>query len=96
MVDAVDVKEYRKRVSTVDAVQWDGSLNTAQEVIDWVLQQDSNATVNARFTSEGIRLEINTQGQVFLAGPNFFIVHGEDFGLATFTPEQFNQVYEVV
>ena len=92
----LNVQEYKKRVNTVKAVQWDGSLSTVQDVIAWVLEQDPNASVTANFTSAGIRLSIVTQGQQLYAGAGDFILHSDEFGLSTMSEVDFNRLYEVV
>lgn len=91
----VTPQEYKKKVSTVEAIQWDGSLASVQDVLDWVLLKDEKSTLNAKFTSAGIRLEISSQGQTMQLGLGDYLAYGEDFGLASFTQEDFSAIYEV-
>ena len=95
-MNELNVQEYKKRVNTVKAVQWDGSLNTVQDIIGWILKQDPNASVTANFTSAGIRLSIITQGLQISAGTGDFILYSDEFGLSTMTEVDFNRLYEVV
>ena len=91
-----EIKQYKKKIATVEALKWDGSLNSVPDVINWVLEKDPNASVNAKFTSLGINLEITTGSQQLLACSTDYVVYGEDFGLARFTEAQFNAIYEAV
>ena len=95
-MNELNVQEYKKRVNTVKAIQWDGSLNTVQDIIGWILKQDPNASVTANFTNAGIRLSIVTQGQQLYAGARDFILYSDEFGLSTMPEVDFNKLYEVV
>ena len=92
----LEVHEYKKKETKIEAVQWSGSLDTVQEVIDWVLSKDGNASVNARFTTSGIRLEVNSQNQILVVSPETFLTWGRDVGLGVLGTEDFNKLYEVV
>ena len=94
MTDA-NIKEYKKRSDTILGIQWKGELDEVPGISKWVIEQDINATVNAKFTYDGLILSIQTNGQLVSVKYLDYIVVTEK-GLQAIEPEAFLNMYELV
>lgn len=89
------VKEYKKRSDTILAIQWQGSLDEVPGISNWVLEQDPNANVNAKFTSSGLAISIQTNGLLLAINKDDYVVV-TDKGLQAIGQAAFLNMYEAV
>ena len=90
-----EVKEYKKRSDTIPGIQWNGDLGEVPGISNWVIEQDINATVSAKFTSDALILSIQTNGQLISVKALDYIVV-TDKGLHAIEPAVFLNMYELV
>ena len=91
---------YRKKVSPVQAVQWDGSLKSAGEIIKWA---SSWSTVSPRYheineTLVRISPEISfsTIAGLAVCHPTDWVTVDEDGVFKKYTEEEFKDRYVLV
>lgn len=84
---------YRTKPTTVEARQWDGTVEGATGIIDWALSYGGTI----RYHDEDNTLAVDTAVGSMLARPGDWIVRGlEDNLFDPFGPMAFEATYEPV
>ena len=95
-----EIKKYEKTKGTVTAMQWDGSAESASDIIDWILK---NGTHSARYWSADnvmeffygttAQIHLDVDGGVEKMMPNDFIVLDGTRNAYIRRPDFFNANY---
>lgn len=83
--------EYRKRPVVIEAMQWDGSLASAQAVVEWGQHQLLGCT---ELPGGLVRLQVTTLEGVLLASPGDWIIRGVQGEFYPCKPDIFAATYE--
>lgn len=85
------VKRYRKIPVVIDAIQWDGSNEVAQEICEWVLASGGEAArVTNPFTDS---IAITTLEGTMYATGGWWVIRGVAGEFYPCAPEIFAQTY---
>lgn len=86
--------KYRKKPVVIDAMHWDGSVEGATAVINWVLAND--ATARFHDDAEPWFVAIDTLEGTMHANPGSFIIRGVQGEFYPCAPDIFQATYESV
>ena len=90
------MKTYRKKPVVVNAVQWDGSIVGATEIIDWILSQPGNRT--ARYvdydTNSSPYIAIDTLEGTMNADTDDWVIRGIAGEFYPCKPDIFADLYD--
>jgi hypothetical protein len=81
---------YRKRPVVIEAMQWDGTVERATEIIDWALSHDGTI----RFHDETDTLAVDTAEGTMSAQPGDWIIKGVKDEFYPCKPDIFEATYE--
>lgn len=92
---------YRKKQVTIEARQWDGDVNSATDLIDWILSEGERAHYRCKgeecsHTPEGHDLIIETLEGEMRVSPGDYVIQGVVGEFYPCKPEIFAQTYEKV
>lgn len=89
-------KQYRKKPVIIEAMQWDGTIEGASEVIDWALAHEGTIRYHHDdVTTETRRyLAIDTLEGTMRAKPGSFIIRGVAGEFYACDPDVFERTYE--
>lgn len=86
---------YRKRPVTIEAMQWDGELSTAKDIIDWVDSHTSEPMIG--WTNETPqRLEVRTLEGDMRVNVGDWVIKGVNGEFYPCKPDIFEKTYEIV
>ena len=92
-------QKYRKKPVTIEAMQWDGTAESATPIINWILSHDGSATYWApgewdSAAPQAAYLVIMTlEGQI-LASPGDYIIKGVQGEFYPCKPDIFAETYD--
>lgn len=90
------MKAYRKKPVVINAVQWDGSIVGATEIIDWILSQPGNRT--ARYvdydTNSSPYIAIDTLEGTMNADTDDWVIRGIAGEFYPCKPDIFADLYD--
>ena len=84
-------QKYRKKPVTIDAIQWDGSAESATPIIDWAISGGARVQWS---TETPQRLQIETLEGTMSVDPGEFIIKGVKGEFYPCKPEIFAATYE--
>ena len=94
-------KQYRKKPVVIEAVQWDGSAESAATVIDWALGVDGPSIRYHEHLLDGEYiahpdpfLKIDTLEGTMIASTGDFIIRGVNGEFYPCKPDIFEKTYE--
>ena len=96
------MQKYRKLPVEIEAIQWDGSAESATPVIDWILAEGGTATYHEHLMDLGLiahpdpYLRIQTLEGVITASTGDWIIRGVQGEFYPCKPDIFAATYEAV
>lgn len=96
----MNAKRYRKKPVVIEAMQWDGTVASAGDIIDWTLERpETNHTPTYWETNETehrqhAELHISTLEGVMVASPGDWIIIGLANEVYPCKPDIFQATYE--
>lgn len=78
----------------IEAVQFDGRVENATMIIDWVLSGGGTARFHAANDSNRARIAIDTFDGVVMAGPGDWVARNPKGQFFRCDPEVFNETYD--
>lgn len=88
--------KFRKKPVVIDATNWDGSVEDATRVIDWVLEGDGTARYIDYPDGEPKYVAIDTLEGTMLASPGDWIIRGVQGEFYPCRDDIFGATYEPV
>lgn len=90
--------KYRKRPVVIEALQFDGSAETAEGILAWATERDPRLGGPMRFADwgQGPSLEIRTREGVMRADPGDWIICGVQGEFYPIKDSIFRETYEPV
>lgn len=92
----MQASKFRKKPVVIEAMQWDGTAESATPVINWILDHDGTATWRDRFEPDGNCIRIRTLEGMISASPGDFIIRGVQGEFYPCKPDIFAATYEAV
>jgi hypothetical protein len=89
----VVVTRYRKKPVVIEATQWDGLVEDATRVIDWVLGSGGTARYH---DEDPAHIAIDTLEGTMRTPPKWFVIKGVKGEFYSCDPEVFEATYEKV
>lgn len=83
---------YRKLPVEIEAMEWDGTDYSAEEIVEWILTNSQDAW----YSAEDNKIRITTLEGVLTASPGDFIIKGIAGEFYACKPEIFLKTYEAV
>jgi hypothetical protein len=68
------VARYRKKPVEIDAARWDGTVEQATEIINWVLANDGTARYHGGPPDDGPMISISTREGIMVARPGAWVL----------------------
>jgi len=88
---------FRKKPVVIEAQRWDGTVQGATPIIDWILDGPLAARYeDATFEREGDRIAIDTLEGTITASPGDWIIKGVQGEFYPCKPDIFDATYEAV
>lgn len=97
----MSIKKYRKRPVEIEAVQWDGSAESANQIVGWIFEADYTAqlwctTEPCSGYIEDHVIQIDTLEGKMQAVPGDYIIKGVQGEFYPCKPDIFAATYEEV
>lgn len=73
---AEEMPRFRKKPVVIDAIQYDGTVEKATEIIDWVLAGGGTAHFHAKFEPRGPAVMVDTLEGSMRAGKGWWVIRG--------------------
>lgn len=94
----MEARRYRKKPAVIEAVQWDGSMMQAEEIIEWIATYGHVALTSKgegmRSGPSPLKVGIRTLEGVMYASANDYIIRGVANEFYPCKPDIFDSTYE--
>jgi len=89
------MEKYRKKPVEIEAVQLDGTHTTANDILDWILENGGNA--NRMYNSvAGYGIQIDTLEGLMTGNPGDYVIRGVQGEFYPCKPDIFELTYDKV
>ena len=93
--EPVTIQKYRKKPVVIEAVQWDGTTKSANEIVVWIRSYGGEVQW-AHYPDMGNELTIVTLEGLMEVNPDDYVIKGVEDEFYPCKPDIFEQTYEAV